>query len=83
MEALVPSGRFALLLFSNEPRPSDPLEHWLVLPLSDELGPQTVVADLRNAPVWTEQDAVRWMGLVPSDRPSQSKVTRVELVGCP
>lgn len=83
MEALVPTGRFALLLFSDKASPTDPLEHWLVLPMADESGPQTVEADLRNAPGWAGMGVVRWMGLVPSDRPSQSRVTRVELVGCP
>ena len=64
---LVPSRRFALLGFSAEGVPLDPLEHFLVVPLSEWAGPQTVSVRLDNAPTWLATGTVRRLALVPSN----------------
>ncbi len=79
---LVPTGRFALLLLSDEVEPSDPYEHVVVLPLRGE-GRETVEVDLRTVPFLQRVDGIRWVGVIPSDRPARVQVERVELTGCP
>jgi len=82
LKFLVPTGRFAMLLLSDELEPSDPFEHLVVLPLRGE-GRETVEVDLRTVPSMQRLDGIRWVGIIPSDRPARVQVERVELTGCP
>lgn|GEM_PF-5446950 len=80
--ALVPSGRFALLLFSAQAQPEDPGAHWLVAPLQPGSQRQTVTLDLTIAPGWDAVDVVRWLAVLPSNQPGQATVHRLGLIGC-
>ncbi len=83
LDPLVPSGRFALLLFSEEAAPDRPLDRWIVAPLAATSETQTVRVDLRSAPGWAAVPRVRWLAVVPSDRPADIALESVTLRGCP
>ena len=78
----VPSGRFALLQFSEQPQPADPFKDLVVLPLSRGSGRQRQVIHLRNAPSWLALPRIRWIGLTPVNHPGSVTVHGVTLEGC-
>jgi len=78
----VPSGRFALLQFSDQPRPADPFRDLVVLPLSRGSERQRQVIHLRNAPSWLALPRIRWIGLTPVNHPASVTVHGVTLEGC-
>ena len=64
---LVPSRRFALLGWSESEELGDPLERFVVLPLSEWPGPQTATVRLDNAPTWLSSGTIRRLFVVPAN----------------
>lgn len=64
---LVPSRRVALLGWSESEELGDPLERFVVLPLSEWPGPQTATVRLDNAPSWLSSGTVRRLFVVPAN----------------
>lgn len=80
---LVPSRRFALLGWSDEEGvPDEPFGRYLVIPLSEWPGPQSVSVALDNSPGWLATGRVRRLALMPANVPGPVDVGALVLQPC-
>ncbi len=80
---LVPSRRFALLGWSEgEGVPDAPFERYLVVPLSEWAGPQSVTVALDNSPGWLATGRVRRLALLPANVPGPVDVGSLVFMPC-
>lgn len=82
MAFAVPTGRFALLQFSEEADPTSPFAHVLLVPLPDGTGRHTATLDLRTAPEWVGLPRIQWLGVTPVNHRGRARVRAVRLSGC-
>jgi hypothetical protein len=80
---LVPSRRFALLGWSTEEGvPDAPFDHYLVVPLSEWPGPQSVSVALDNSPGWLAAGRIRRLAFLPANVPGPVDVGAIVLQRC-